>query len=140
MYHCTISIWCEPKGRGDQFVVKCFKRYVEQRAKDVAMRVFLEMPNCIIRTSPRASKEATAWCRYCTQLLIARRHGVVLVLRSPLTAWIVRHASRIHDRFFVHRSNNQTPTERQHERAFRKNDPDWRDNHLGDAWTHWRQF
>ncbi|CAK0903384.1 unnamed protein product [Prorocentrum cordatum] len=51
---------------------------------------------------------------------IGAKYGIVIELRHPLMAWIVRHASWTHDRFLVHRSDYTASYERQHERHYAK--------------------
>ena len=58
VYHGTISIWCNLEGGGNAFALKCLKRYEEQlgfeRTSRFAMKVARDVPNCTIKTFPRA--------------------------------------------------------------------------------------
>ncbi|CAK0857324.1 unnamed protein product [Prorocentrum cordatum] len=158
VYHSTASAWCEAKGGGYLFLLKCLKRYVEKlgfekviiqcdpenAAKDVAAKVARDIGNnATFRYTPTTSKGgqrhggeaplvhegmARTWRR-----AIGAKYGIVIELRHPLMAWIVRHASWTHDRFLVHRSDYKTSYERQHERHYAKKVPP-----LGET-VMWRQ-
>ena len=71
VYHCTASVWCEAKGGGDLFLLKCLKRYVEKlgvekviaqcdpenAAKDAAIKVARGIGNsATCRFTPKASR------------------------------------------------------------------------------------
>ncbi|CAK0853235.1 unnamed protein product, partial [Prorocentrum cordatum] len=145
VYHSTASVWCEAKGGGDLFLLKCLKRYVEKlgfekviiqcdpenAAKDVAAKVARDIGNnATFRYTPKTSKGSNGMVERFHSFIegmtrtwrraIGAKYGIVIELRHPLMAWIVRHASWTHDRFLVHRSDNKTSYERQHERHYAK--------------------
>ena len=145
VYHCTASVWCEAKGGGDLYLMKVLKRYIqrlgfekvtiqcdpENAAKDVALKLSIEIGNnATFRYTPKASKGSNGMVERFRSFIegmtrtwrraIGAKYGVVIELRHPLMAWIVRHASWTHDRFLVHRSDYKTSYERQHERHYDK--------------------
>ncbi|CAK0802014.1 unnamed protein product, partial [Prorocentrum cordatum] len=140
VYHATASVWCVAKGSRDMFVVKCLRRYVEKlghekvtvqcdpenAAKDVAIKVSRGVgKKASFRTAPKTSKGSggvvggfhafiegmtRTWRR-----AIGDKCGIVIELRHPIMAWIVRRASWTRDRFLVRRSGYKTSFERQNE-------------------------
>ncbi|CAK0899784.1 unnamed protein product, partial [Prorocentrum cordatum] len=111
-YHAAASVWCEAKGSGDTFVVKCLQRYVEKLGREKA----------IAQCGPEnAAKDAAIKvARDVGNKAIGGKYGIAIELGRPIMAWIARHASWTHDRFLVHRSDYKTSLERQNEKHYDK--------------------
>ncbi|CAK0828796.1 unnamed protein product [Prorocentrum cordatum] len=74
------------------------------------------------RTAPKMSKGINGMC------------GIAIELRSPIMAWIARHASWTHDRLLAHRSDYKTSFERQNGKHCDKC-ASWRDGDSKTAWA-----
>ncbi len=141
-FNRTMCITCDKKGRQDRYAVRCLVKFCrslgferfhlqgdgEHSIQDLIAAVKEEVPEAMPRETPKAAKTANGSVERCHQTIqglwrtfrlnVEKRYGISLLTGHPLQRWLVRHASWIHDRFEVKRSDSKTPFQRHQGRDY----------------------
>ena len=136
VYERGIAVHCKKKGSSDVYVVKTLKRFalslgfekfhlqsdLEHSLADLAVKTAAETPGAMPRAIPEGSKGSNGRVERLHQsiqgmmrtlrLSILDDYGVQIPTAHPLTAWMMRHAAWLRERFQAGRRDGLTPYSR----------------------------